>query len=1042
MPKRNDIHSILIIGSGPIVIGQACEFDYAGTQACMALREEGYKVILINSNPATIMTDPQIADVTYIEPITKEFVLKIIEKEKPCAILPTMGGQTALNVTLELAKAGALKAHGVKLIGANAEAIELAEDRFLFKKAMEGIGLSLPKSGMAHSLEEAQQVCLEIGLPIVVRPSFILGGSGSGIAHTEEEFLALCKQAFLTAPNGEILLDEALIGWKEFEMEVVRDKSDNCMIVCCIENLDPLGIHTGDSITVAPSQTLTDKEYQKMRDASFEVLRTIGVETGGSNVQFAVHPKNGRMVVIEMNPRVSRSSALASKATGFPIAKVAAKLAVGYTLSELSSELTGNQIPASFEPTIDYVVVKIPRFNFEKFKGCNEALGTQMRSVGESMAIGRTFQEALCKAMRSMEVSNIPKSVSLQPGPFRLWAVFEAFRKGMSVEELHGLTDIDPWFLTQIEDLVEEEKKIAKSLLTKEELYEFKRFGFSDAQIGGILKLSEEEIRMKRKQLGIIPVYKRIDSCAAEFATSIAYLYSTYEEECEAKPTLLPKIMILGSGPCRIAQGIEFDYSCVHAIQAFKEEGYETIIVNCNPETISTDYDCADKLYFSPLTVEDILAIVDKENPVGVVLQYGGQTPLNLAAALTKAGVPLLGITLDLIEKTEDRSSFKQFLKDLNLKQPGNAIIHSLEEGIKAVEQIGYPLIVRPSFVLGGRAMAIVFQAGDFEKTLKEAFLAAPGKPVLLERFLVDATEVDVDAICDGQDVFIPGILEHVELAGIHSGDSACSLPPFSLDPKLQEKILEQTKKMALGLNLVGLLNIQFAIQEDCIYVLEVNPRASRTVPFTSKAMGIDLVKIASRCLLGISLKKQGYLKAPAYKHFAVKEAVLPFSKFENVDSLLGPEMKSTGEVLGLGMSFAEAYAKAQIASGYPLPKPGGGAVLSLEGISEDQAIQLVNDLLAYGMTLYTTPPTLHLLQAHSIPVSEASSELGEEIEFIIALGKQDFLLRRLATSRRICHATTISAAHHLVQAMQMDKEYSVIPINELTKQEALCQDI
>ena len=1042
MPKRTDIHKILIIGSGPIVIGQACEFDYAGTQACIALREEGYKVILINSNPATIMTDPQIADVTYIEPITKEFITRIIEKEKPCAILPTMGGQTALNAALELAKSGVLDAHGVKLLGATPQAIELAEDRSLFRKEMLALGLGLPKSGVACNLKEAKQVMSEIGLPIIVRPSFILGGSGSGIAHTEEEFISLCKQAFVTAPNQEILLDEALIGWKEFEMEVVRDKSDNCIIVCCIENVDPLGIHTGDSITVAPALTLTDKEYQKMRDASFAVLRAIGVETGGSNVQFAIHPKDGRMVVIEMNPRVSRSSALASKATGFPIAKVAAKLAVGYTLPELSSELTGNQIPASFEPTIDYVVVKIPRFNFEKFKGCDEKLGTQMRSVGEAMAIGRTFQEALLKAMRSMEISTFPKFVSLEPGPFRLWGIFDAFRMGMSLEQVNHLTHIDPWYLSQIKALVETEEKIAQGNLGKEDLYAFKRLGFSDAQIGLLSGCSEEKIRAKRKEWGIIPVYKRIDSCAAEFATSIAYLYSSYEEECEANPTDQPKMMILGSGPSRIAQGIEFDYSCVHAIQTLKEDGYQTIIVNCNPETVSTDYDCADKLYCAPLTAEDILAIVDRETPMGVIIQYGGQTPLNLAAALTKSGVPLLGITLELIEKTEDRASFKQFLSSLELKQPENEIVHSLEEGALAAKQIGYPLIVRPSFVLGGRAMAIVFHPNELEKTLTEAFLVAPEKPVLLERFLIEAIEVDIDAICDGHDVFIPGILEHVELAGIHSGDSACSLPPFSLAASIQKEILEQTKKIALGLNCIGLMNIQFAIQEDSIYILEVNPRASRTAPFTSKATGIDLVKIATRCLLGISLKEQGYLETPNLKYFAVKEAVLPFSKFDNVDSLLGPEMKSTGEVLGLGMSFAESYAKAQIASGYPLPKAGSGAILGLVGMSEQKAVQFANALLAFPLTLYATPSTLTLFQAHNIPCQATSSELDEEIQFIVALGKEDTHLRRLAISCRICHATTASAAHSLLKAMQLKGEYSVTSLNQLAKQEALCRNI
>jgi carbamoyl-phosphate synthase large subunit len=1031
MPKRTDLKKILIIGSGPIVIGQACEFDYAGTQACIALREEGYKVVLINSNPATIMTDLSVADSTYIEPITKEFVTKIIEKEKPCAILPTMGGQTALNVALDLAKSGVLADHGVELLGATPQAIELAEDRSLFRQVIQTLGLGLPKSGSARSLKEAKQVLTDLGLPIIVRPSFILGGSGSGIAHTEEEFLSLCKQAFITAPGQEILLDEALLGWKEFEMEVVRDQDDNCIIVCCIENVDPLGIHTGDSITVAPAQTLTDKEYQKMRNASFAILRAIGVETGGSNVQFGIHPKDGRMVVIEMNPRVSRSSALASKATGFPIAKVAAKLAVGYTLPELSSELTGNQIPASFEPTIDYVVVKIPRFNFEKFKGCEQKLGTQMRSVGEAMAIGRTFQEALLKGMRSMEISSVPKDQSLQiPGPFRLWAIFDAFQEGMSLTQVHHLTDIDPWFLSQIKELVGVEKKMEG----KEDLHTLKKLGFSDAQIGSFSGYSEEEIRAKRKQWGIVPSFKRIDSCAAEFATSIAYLYSSYEEECEAHPTDRPKMMILGSGPSRIGQGIEFDYSCVHAIQALKEEGYETIIVNCNPETVSTDYDCADKLYCAPLTAEDILAIVDVEKPLGVIVQYGGQTPLNLTGPLVKAGVPLLGMTPELIEKTEDRASFKQFLNTLGLKQPENIIVHSLEEGLSAGKQIGYPLIVRPSFVLGGRAMAIVNQEDELENCLLEGFSACPEKPVLLEHFLIDATEVDIDAICDGIDVYIPGILEHVEPAGIHSGDSACSLPPFSLSISLQKELIEQTKKIALGLNFVGLLNIQFAIQEDTIYVLEVNPRASRTAPFTSKATGIDLVKIATRCLLGISLKEQEYIEPPILPYFAVKEAVLPFSKFDNVDSLLGPEMKSTGEVMGLGSSFAEAYAKAQIASGYPLPKPGSGAILGFGKIPNPLGVQFATALSALPLTLYATPSTLELLQTYGIPCQPFDPEKNEDIQLIIAIGKEETDLRRLAITQRICHATTASAAKSLLKALTIKEEYNVYSLNQLVQ--------
>lgn len=1062
MPKRTDIHNILLIGSGPIVIGQACEFDYAGTQACKALREEGYKVTLINSNPATIMTDLQMADVTYIEPITKEFVTRIIEKEKPDAILPTMGGQTALNIALELEKSGVLEAYGVELLGATSKAIELAEDRVLFRQVIQKLGLSLPKSGIAKNLNEAMNVFNLIGLPAVVRPSFILGGSGSGIAHTKEEFTSLCQQAFAANPLQELLLDEALIGWKEFEMEVVRDKNDNCIIVCCIENIDPLGIHTGDSITIAPAQTLTDKEYQKMRNASFAILRAIGVETGGSNVQFAINPRDGRMVVIEMNPRVSRSSALASKATGFPIAKIAAKLAVGYTLDELSSELTGNQIPASFEPTIDYVVVKIPRFNFEKFQGCEVKLGTQMRSVGEAMSIGRTFQEALLKGMRSMEISSFPELFDLADvklkittaGPFRLWAIFDAFRLGMPLTEIHNATHIDPWFLSQIEELVLKEKAFSKkdlNQLSKEELYHFKQLGFSDAQLGKLIGCNEEALKAKREAMQIFPVYKRIDSCGAEFSTSIAYLYSTYEEECEARPSNQPKVLILGSGPSRIGQGIEFDYSCVHAIQALKELGYETLIVNCNPETVSTDYDCADKLYLEPLTAEDILAIIEIEKPLGVVVQYGGQTPLNLAPALVKAGVPILGMTSTLIAQTEDRAQFRQFLHSLGLKQPNNITIHSPEAGADAAGHIGYPLIVRPSFVLGGRAMAIVFRPEELETSLQDAFQLNPKKPVLLEHFLIDAIEVDIDAICDGTEVFVPGIMEHVEPAGIHSGDSACSLPPFRLSVDIQQELILQTKKMALALNVVGLINIQFAVQGNNIYVLEVNPRASRTCPFISKATGIDLVKIATRCLMGISLKEQGYQKSPQFHHFAVKEAVLPFSKFDNVDSLLGPEMKSTGEVMGLGKNFAEAYAKAQIASGYPLPKAENCAVLSLLQIDSNWMIKLAFDLMAIPLKLYALPATAVILTSHGIPCQAINSEEaakkaeGGEIGLIITLGKEEahimegYALRRLAICHGICHATTASGASSLIQALQLKGNYSLLSLNQLIKEEIIC---
>ncbi len=1051
MPKRSDIHTILIIGSGPIIIGQACEFDYAGAQACMALREEGYKVILVNSNPATIMTDPQMADVTYIEPLTKEFIRRIIERERPDALLSTMGGQIALNLALELEESGILSTYGVELLGATPQAIELAENRSLFRQTVEALGLDLPRSGVARNLEEATHILAKIGLPIMVRPSFILGGSGSGLAYTEAQFFALCKRAFAT--GQELLLDEALIGWKEFEMEVVRDNCDNCIIICCIENIDPLGIHTGDSITVAPAQTLTDKEIQKMRNASFAILRAIGVETGGANVQFAINPKDGRMVVIEMNPRVSRSSALASKATGFPIAKVAAKLAVGYSLTELSSELTGNQVPASFEPTLDYVVVKIPRFNFEKFKGCEERLTTQMHSVGEVMAIGSTFREALLKAMRSMELAALPhfdevRESLITPGPYRLWAIFECYRQGATLQEIHQLTAIDPWFLHQIELLVAEEKRLAgKNLgdLTRDELCSLKRLGFSDLQLSAHLGCEEVSVRAKREELGITPAYKRVDSCAAEFATSIAYLYSTYDEECEAAPSMRAKVLILSSGPTRIGQGSEFDYSCVHAIGALKEDGFETVIVNCNPETVSTDYDCADKLYCSPLTAEEILAIVAVEKPIGVVVQYGGQTPLNLVPALVEGGVKLLGITSTLIEETEDRAGFSQFLHHLGLQQPESTTVHTLDEGVAAADRLGYPLIVRPSFVLGGRGMAIISEKRELEESLKCAFHAASDRPVLLERFLIDAIEVDIDAISDGEEVFIPGIMEHVEPAGVHSGDSACSLPPYRLSLFIQEELAGIAKRIALSLKVVGLINIQLAIQDDAIYVLEVNPRASRTTPFISKATGIDLVKIATRCFMGRSLKSQGYLSAPQLCYFAVKEAVLPFSKFGGADPLLGPEMRSTGEVMGLGLSFAEAYAKAQMAAGYDIPKAGSCAVLSLNCEPLDWILNFAKELKTLQLSLCALPGTYAQLTAHGIScdllnIEEAAAQAeAREIQLIIALGREPGssetgALRRLAISAEICHATTASGATSMVEAMKLKGHYSLKSLNELIK--------
>lgn len=1061
MPKRNDIKHILIIGSGPIVIGQACEFDYAGTQACKALKEEGYKITLINSNPATVMTDLQMADTTYIEPLTVEFVTSIIALEKPDALLPTMGGQTALNLALELDKKGVLAAYGVELLGATPQAIMTAEDRHLFRKIVAELGLDLPRSGSAKNLEAALKLLDEIDLPVMVRPSFILGGSGSGLAHTHEEYIALCQNAFALDSQQELLIDEALIGWKEFEMEVVRDKQDNCIIVCAIENVDPLGIHTGDSITVAPAQTLTDKEYQKMRSASFAILRAIGIDTGGSNVQFAVNPMDGRMVVIEMNPRVSRSSALASKATGFPIAKVAAKLAIGYTLPELSSDMTGGQVPASFEPTLDYVVVKIPRFNFEKFAACEAKLGTQMRSVGEAMAIGRTFSEALLKGMRSMEIATYPlwdhqemvKKQLCTAGPYRLWAVFAAFRLGMSCAEVQSYTGIDLWFLYQILELVLAEQSLAdKTLETmgKDELYFYKQMGFSDQQLGQCLKVSSAAVAQQRKAMGVIPIYKRVDSCAAEFTTAISYLYGTYEEECEAHPSDNPKIMILGSGPSRIGQGIEFDYCCVHAIQALKEMGYETLIINCNPETVSTDYDCADKLYLSPLTAEDIMAIVDLEEPQAVLVQYGGQTPLNLAIALAQAGVPLAGMSAQLIAQTEDRTQFQSFLKDLGLKQPDNRTSDSFACALNCAQEIGYPLIVRPSYVLGGRAMAIVHEQQALDKCLQEAFQASQGKSVLIEHFLGAAIEVDIDAICDGETVFIPAIMEHIEPAGVHSGDSACVLPPVHLNEQTQQELRKQTEKIALALNIVGLINIQFAIQGEVIYVLEVNPRASRTVPFLSKVTGIDLVKVATRCLMGISLKDQGYLKAPEFTCYAVKEAVLPFAKFDHADCLLGPEMKSTGEVMGIGNTFAEAYAKAQIAAGHSLPRPETCALVSMASLNDHDTAKLASTLKSLPLKLAALPMTAeHLMQQGIDCTAMSCSAVAEkaaagEVGLIVTLGKEPddfqegYALRRLALMQRICHVTTLSSAVCMANVMQRDEPYSLQSLNLLTTQPSL----
>jgi len=986
MPKRTDIQSILIIGAGPIVIGQACEFDYSGAQACKALREEGYKVILVNSNPATIMTDPGTADVTYIEPITWQVVERIIAKERPDAVLPTMGGQTALNCALDLARNGVLEKYGCELIGASREAIDKAEDRQKFKEAMTRIGLGSARSGIAHSMEEALQVQGGIGFPVIIRPSFTLGGTGGGIAYNMEEFEEICKRGLEASPTNELLIEESLLGWKEYEMEVVRDRNDNCIIVCSIENLDPMGVHTGDSITVAPAQTLTDKEYQIMRNASIAVLREIGVDTGGSNVQFAINPKDGRMIVIEMNPRVSRSSALASKATGFPIAKVAAKLAVGYTLDELKNDITGGATPASFEPSIDYVVTKIPRFAFEKFPLANDRLTTQMKSVGEVMAMGRTFQESFQKALRGLEVGVYGldevetdredlEHELVYPGPQRIWYVGQAFREGYTLEQVHNLTKIDLWFLAQVEDIVATEKSLAgRSLkaIGAAELRDLKRKGFSDRRLARLLGADETAVRLHRHALGVRPVYKRVDTCAAEFATSTAYLYSTYEEECEAQPTDRRKIMVLGGGPNRIGQGIEFDYCCVHAALALREDGYETIMVNCNPETVSTDYDTSDRLYFEPITLEDILEIVNVEKPEGVIVQFGGQTPLKRARALEANGVPIIGTSPDMIDAAEDRERFQKLLDDLGLKQPPNRTARTPDDAVRLAAEIGYPLVVRPSYVLGGRAMEIVHEQKDLERYMREAVKVSNESPVLLDRFLNDATEVDVDALSDGEQVIIGGIMEHIEQAGVHSGDSACSLPPYTLSTKLQDELRRQTEAMARALNVVGLMNVQFAIQGEgddaTVYVLEVNPRASRTVPFVSKACSLPLAKIAARCMAGQSLASQGVTGEIVPAYYSVKEAVFPFVKFPGVDTILGPEMKSTGEVMGVGRSFAEAFVKSQLGAGVRLPEEGQ-AFISVKPSDRPAAIEVARTLHELGFSLIATRGTAGALSEAGLPV-------------------------------------------------------------------------
>ena len=997
MPKRNDLQSILIIGAGPIVIGQACEFDYSGVQACKALREEGYKVILINSNPATIMTDPATADVTYIEPITWQTVEKIIAKERPDAILPTMGGQTALNCALDLWKHGVLDKYKVELIGAKPEAIDKAEDRLKFKDAMTKIGLGSARSGIAHSMDEAWDVQKKVGFPTVIRPSFTLGGTGGGIAYNSEEFETICKRGLEASPTNELLIEESLLGWKEYEMEVVRDTADNCIIVCSIENLDPMGVHTGDSITVAPAQTLTDKEYQIMRNASLAVLREIGVDTGGSNVQFSVNPKDGRMIVIEMNPRVSRSSALASKATGFPIAKIAAKLAVGFTLDELKNEITGGKTPASFEPSIDYVVTKIPRFAFEKFPAADNRLTTQMKSVGEVMAIGRTFQESFQKALRGLEVGvdgmnektqdrEILEKELGEPGPDRIWYVGDAFAAGWTLDEVHNITKIDKWFLVQIEEIVKIELELdqlaaakgdgALASLDATTLRTLKQKGFSDRRLAKLLHTTDKAVREARKALKVRPVFKRVDTCAAEFASNTAYMYSTYDEECEAQPTDKKKIMVLGGGPNRIGQGIEFDYCCVHAAMAMREDGYETIMVNCNPETVSTDYDTSDRLYFEPLTLEDVLEIVAVEQPAGVIVQYGGQTPLKLALGLEKEGVPIIGTSPDMIDAAEDRERFQHMLQQLNLLQPPNATARTEAEALEKAAGLGYPLVVRPSYVLGGRAMEIVHEQRDLERYMREAVKVSNDSPVLLDHFLSNAIECDVDCVRDREGkVFIGGVMEHIEQAGVHSGDSACSLPPYYLKAETVAEIKRQTAEMAHGLNVVGLMNVQFAIKEvdgkDVIYVLEVNPRASRTVPFVSKATGIQLAKVAARCMVGDTLAEQGITKEVTPPYFSVKEAVFPFVKFPGVDTILGPEMKSTGEVMGVGKTFGEAFVKSQLGAGVKLPTEGK-VFLTVKNNDKPRAVQIAKELVAMGFTLCATRGT-----------AAAIAEAGVEVQTV-----------------------------------------------------------
>jgi carbamoyl-phosphate synthase large subunit len=1067
MPKREDLQSILIIGAGPIVIGQACEFDYSGAQACKALKDEGYRVILVNSNPATIMTDPETADVTYIEPITWQVVERIIAKEKPDAILPTMGGQTALNCAMDLYNNGVLNKHRVELIGASPDAIAKAEDRLKFKDAMTRIGLSSARSDVAHTMAEALAVQERNGFPVVIRPSFTLGGTGGGIAYNMEEFAAICQRGFDLSPTHELLIEESLIGWKEFEMEVVRDKADNCIIVCSIENLDPMGVHTGDSITVAPAQTLTDKEYQLMRDASIAILREIGVDTGGSNVQFAINPKNGRMIVIEMNPRVSRSSALASKATGFPIAKVAAKLAVGYTLDELRNEVTGGATPASFEPTIDYVVTKVPRFAFEKFAQADNHLTTQMKSVGEVMAIGRTFQESFQKALRGLEVGSdgldehssdrdeIVKQIG-EPGPDRIWLVGDAFRVGMSLDEVFEQTAIDPWFLAQIQELVQIEGRVKERMLAElaaDELRYLKRKGFSDRRLAKLLAASASEVRAARLRHGVRPVYKRVDTCAAEFATTTAYLYSTYEDECEAEPTDRKKVIVLGGGPNRIGQGIEFDYCCVHAAFALRDHGFETIMVNCNPETVSTDYDTSDRLYFEPLTLEDVLEIVDKEKPLGVIVQYGGQTPLKLARDLEANGVPIIGTSPDSIDIAEDRERFQKLLRKLGLKQPPNRTARTEDEALRLAAEIGYPLVVRPSYVLGGRAMEIVHDGRDLERYMREAVKVSNDSPVLLDRFLDDAIEVDVDCVADGERVLIGGVMEHIEQAGVHSGDSACSLPPYSLSRATIDELKRQTEQMAHALNVVGLMNVQFAIQtnhgESTVYVLEVNPRASRTVPFVSKATGKPLAKIGALAMVGITLEQQGETREIVPPYYSIKESVFPFAKFPGVDPLLGPEMRSTGEVMGVGETFGEALFKSQLGAGSTLPE-SGTVFLSVMDRDKPKAIAVARLLHDKGYQLVATRGTAQAIEEAGIPVAMVNKVKDGRPHVVDLLKNGDIQLvittvsevrsqiadsrsiRTTALAQRVTYYTTMAGGRAAIEGLQQFDRLKVYDLQSL----------